>query len=157
MKKKILIIMGGVIVIISIFFIALRFFNTNNYEQAKKEAIKFLNSNINDLQNVAGEMILNKSKESKSYKKMSYRYCNDSDDKEYIRFDINAQGMLGGQYYGIIYCPNDNLLNGNSVEIYDENEETGKGNNIFIKEKLKDKWYFYYDDYDGIVDVTSIN
>lgn len=74
MKKRILILIGLVIVIISIFFIALQFFNTNNYEQAKKEAIKFLNSNINDLQNVADEMILNKSKESKNYKKISYRY-----------------------------------------------------------------------------------
>ena len=157
MKKKNLVIMVIVILIISILFIVLRFFNTNNYEQAKKESIKFLNSNINNLQNVADEMILNKSKERENYKNISYRYYNYSDGKEYIQFDVNAQGMLGGQYYGIIYCPDDNLLDGNYIEIYDENEETGKGNNIFIKEKLKDKWYFYYDDYDGIVDVTSIN
>lgn len=155
MKKRILILIGLVIVIISI--IALRFFYNNNYEYAKGESIKFLNSNINDLQDNANEMILDKSKESKNYKKISYRYYKDSDDKEYIQFDINAQGMLGGQYWGIIYCPDDNLLNGNSIEIYDENKETGKGNNIFIKEKIKDKWYFYYDDYDGKVDITSIN
>jgi len=135
MKKRILILIGLVIVIISILFIALHFLNTNDYEQAKKESIKFLNSNINDLQNVADEMILNKSRESENYKRKLYRYYKDSDGKEYIQFDVNAQGMLGGQYCGIIYCPNDNLLNGNSIEIYDENKETGKGNNIFIKEK----------------------
>ena len=57
--------------------------------------------------------------------------------------------MLGGQYWGIIYAPNDDLLDGNTSSIYNEKEETG--NNIFIKEKIRDFWYFYYDDYDGKV------
>lgn len=157
MKKRILIFIGLVIVIIFTFLITLRFFNNNNYEHTKKESIRFLNSNINDLQNIADEMILNKSKESKNYKKISYRYYKDLNYKEYIQFDIDAQGMLGGQYWGIIYCPKDDLLNGNSIEIYDESKQSEKGNNIFIKEKVKDKWYFYYDDYDGKVDVTIIN
>lgn len=69
MKKKTLILIGLVIAIISMFFITLRSFNTNNYEQSKKKSIEFLNSNINNLQNIANEMILNKSKESENHQK----------------------------------------------------------------------------------------
>ena len=41
-------------------------------------------------------------------------------------------------------------------ELYDEYKETGSGNNIFIVEKIKDNWYFYYQDWDGKVDITKI-
>ena len=56
--------------------------------------------------------------------------------------------MLGGQYYGLIYSQNnhDGLI---------KNKEIG-GNNIFIRQKITDNWYFYYDDYDGKVDVKKI-
>ena len=66
----------------------------------------------------------------------------------YIKFDIDAQGMLCGQYYGLIYSKN------NHDELI-KNKEIG-GNNIFIRQKIKDNWYFYYDDYDGKVDVKKI-
>lgn len=42
-----------------------------------------------------------------------------------------------------------------TIQIYDEKETTGEGNNIFIREKIKDNWYFYYDDYDGTVDISA--
>ena len=60
--------------------------------------------------------------------------------------------MLGGQYYGLIYIKeyNDELI------IYDEFKETGTGNNIFIRKKIKDNWYIYYDDFDGKVDIKKI-
>ncbi len=163
MKKRVLkfisimIITIFVVFIVFIFFKTFQIFKSIDYKQAKKESIKFLSANINNLQEISDNMLLNKSNESKKYKNVSYSYYKNSNNKEYIQFDIDAQGMLGGQYWGIIYCPNDDLLNYNFIEIYDENKETGEGNNIFIKEKLKDKWYFYYDDYDGNVDIKSIN
>lgn len=56
---------------------------------------------------------------------------------------------------GIIYCPSDDLIDNNYIEIYDENAETNSGNNIFIKERIKENWYFYYDDYDGKIDIKE--
>ena len=59
--------------------------------------------------------------------------------------------MLGGQYYGLIYIKDkfEELI------IYD-GTKLENGNNIFIREKLKDNWYFYYDDYDGKVNIDKI-
>ena len=59
--------------------------------------------------------------------------------------------MLGGQYYGLIYIQDkfDELITYDGTKL--ENE-----NNIFIREKLKDNWYFYYDDYDGKVNIDKI-
>lgn len=155
--KKSTIFIGLMLVIVLILFITSQFYKVSDYERAKQRSIKFLDSNINNLQKISDEMMLSKLNESLSYKKVSYRYHKNLNDKEYIIFDIDARGMLGGQYFGIIYCPMDDLLDGDSIEIYDENRETGRGNNIFIKEKIKEKWYFYYDDYDGKVDIKNIN
>ena len=41
--------------------------------------------------------------------------------------------MLGGQYYGLIYTKDSK----ESLIVYDENEETKNGNNVFIRKKLK--------------------
>lgn len=60
----------------------------------------------------------------------------------------NLRGMLGGQYYGIIYSKNNEEKLIKNKEIH--------GNNIFIRQKIKDNWYFYYDDYDGKVNINKI-
>ena len=71
---------------------------------------------------------------------------------EYIKLDLDSQGMLGGQYYGLIYTKESK----EKLIIYDEKEETKKGNNVFIRQKIKDNWYFYYEDYDGKVNINKI-
>ena len=58
--------------------------------------------------------------------------------------------MLGGQYWGIIYSPNDDYIENSDITIQKNGE-----NDIFIREKIKEKWYFYYDDYDGKVNVQD--
>ena len=60
--------------------------------------------------------------------------------------------MLGGQNYGIIYSKIDD----EDFIVYDQKKVTGEGNNIFIREKLYDNWYFYYNDWDGEIDVNKI-
>ena len=74
-------------------------------------------------------------------------------NKEYIQFDLDTQRFLGGQYWVIIYSPNDDYLNGVNIKVYNEKQVTGKSNDINIREKIKDKWYFYYDDYDWKVNI----
>lgn len=69
---------------------------------------------------------------------------------------MDAQGFLGGQYYGLIYSKDENIYNGKDLFIYDENKETGEGNNIFIRKKILDNWFFYYNDWDGKVKIDNI-
>lgn len=133
-------------------------FNKFNYDKAQQITIKYLNKNENELKKIVNELYINREPIQKPYKSISYGSYNYNsgfnykEDKEYIEFDMDAQEMLGGQYYGLIYSKKDD----EDLIIYDEFKETGKGNNIFIRQKIKDNWYFYYDDYDGKVDVDRI-
>lgn len=150
-NNKKMTIIGGLIFIFVLVFICYKNFKLSEFDKAKKESTSFLNNNIKELQNISNELL--ETKDSKKYKNKIYVHYKNSGEKEYIQFDINSQGMLGGQYWGIIYSPNDDLLDEKISYIYNEQEETGKGNNIFIKEKIQDNWYFYYDDYDGKVEI----
>lgn len=129
-------------------------FNKFNYNKAQQTTIKYLNKNENELKKIVDELYINREPIQKPYKSISYVSYTDGGglSQEYIKFDMDAQGMLGGQYYGLIYSKKDD----EDLIIYDEFKETGKGNNIFIRQKIKDNWYFYYDDYDGKVDADKI-
>ena len=132
--------------------------NIFDYDSAKKKSYNFLYNSNDELQKLVNELY-----ESKNSKKnplsmvsyASYDYLEDFDFKnktEYIKIDLSAQGMLGGQYYGLMHVkePKEDLI------VYDEYKETQKGNNIFIRQKIEDNWYFYYEDYDGKVDINKI-
>lgn len=133
-------------------------FNKFNYDEAKQITIKYLNKNENELKIIVDELYENKSSIKNPIEKISNsiyeydKYFNYNNEIEYIKFNIDAQGITGRQYYGLIYSKDNN----EDLIIYDEFKETGKGNNIFIRQKIKDNWYFYYDDYDGKVDVDKI-
>lgn len=157
MEKRSMLIIAFVFVVIGIvsIIVILCYSNKNDYKKAKNECISFLNENLEELTSIVEERISSKLDKYEKYKDTSYDYHKDYLSREYIQFDIGAQGMLGGQYWGIIYSLDD-LLEGKDIEIYDEKEYTGEGNNIFIKEKIKDNWYFYYNDFDGHIDINKI-
>ena len=132
-------------------------FNRFNYDKALKTTTKFLNENENELKTIVDKLYESKSliqNPLKNIENSSYEYDKYFDYKneiEYIKFDIDAQGITGGQSYGIIYSKDNN----EDLIIYDEIERK-TGNNIFIRKRIKDNWYFYYDDYDGKVDIDKI-
>lgn len=163
MKKKIIIIFIIQILIIfsGILLITLAInkswkkeFDRFDYNSAKETTINLLNKNEDELKIIVDELYENKSSIEnplKNIKDAGYYYddyFNFKNNEEYIKFDIDAQGMLGGQYYGLIYSKN------NEEELI-KNKEL-HGNNIFIRQKIKDNWYFYYDDYDGKVNINKI-
>ena len=163
MKKKIItiFIIQFIIIIISVLlikiFMDIRWKNESdkfNYKSAKETTIRYLNTNEKELKKVVDELYKNKSSVEKPLKKIIYAayyyddYFNFKNEEEYIKLDIDAQGMLGGQYYGLIYSKNNN-------EDLIKNKEL-HGNNIFIRQKIKDNWYFYYNDYDGKVNINKI-
>lgn len=162
MKKTIIVCL---IVFLTIFFLITLFdilwekdFNKFDYDNAKENTIEYLNENEEQLIKIVDNLYKSKLSEQKPYKNISsatYSYLYDfnfKDKTEYIKFHIDSQGMLGGQYYGLIYSKNNN----DDLIIYDEYKETGDGNNIFIRQKIKDNWYFYYEDFDGKVDIKKV-
>ena len=157
MSKKKIIVLFSILLFIIIIAITWSLYKMNNsdYYRAKKETLKFLDKNITKLEEISKESLSKKDKETYEFKTKKYHFA-ENDGKEYIVININAQGMLGGQYWDLIYCEDD-YLDGNTIDIYDEYKETGSGNNIFILEKIRDNWYFSYQDWDGKVDTTKIN
>lgn len=158
-KKKYIVISILLVIIVGLAQFIYNSFVLDDYTRAKRQSERFLNKNISELQQKSKTLLHSKSSKTKEYKGKSYSYKTEENNgaiKRYIEFEIDAQGMLGGQYWGIIYSSNDDLLDGNTVHVYDEKEMTGKGNNIYIIQKIKDNWYFYYYDYDGRVDVNKI-
>ncbi len=137
-------------------------FNKFNYNSAKKETTQYLKENRKELESIASDLYKSKSSKKRPCKYISYSsYKNRAEfsflkKSEYIQFDMDAQGFLGGQYYGLIYSQDKNIYDGKDLFIYDENKETDDGNNIFIREKISDNWFYYYNDFDGKVDTNKI-
>lgn len=161
MKKNIIIYLISIVVIILIGILAFITLTSNsefNYEETKIKAEKYLNKNELRLTQLVNELYENKTSKKDSIKGISYASYENRDDfdfknkTEYIKLDLDSQGMLGGQYYGLIYTKESK----EKLIIYDEKEETKKGNNVFIRQKIKDNWYFYYEDYDGKVNINKI-
>ncbi len=133
-------------------------FDTNHYEKCKDKSISFLKMNEDELTEIAEELMQKEDGAAYKFKDQYYCYYSNNGNTSYVKIDIDSQGMLGGQYWGIIYCPNNNLIDVDStIEIYDEKQTSKDGNNIFIREMIKENWYFYYDDYDRKIDISSIS
>lgn len=154
-KKKIIILMSIVLFILIIVTTSFLYEMSNSdYEKARKETFHFLEKNITELEMISKECLYEKNRKTDEFKNKEYYFVKKG-EKEYAVINIDAQGMLGGQYCDLIYCEDD-YLDGNTIDIYDEYKETGSGNNIFIVEKIKDNWYFSYQDWDGKVDITEV-
>lgn len=131
--------------------------NSLSYNDAKSNCKKFFNSNKSGLNMIVKKVINSKSeKVNEEYKIDGIRYISYDIEKGYITFDMDGQGFLGGQYWGLIYSISNRYENEEELYIYDQNQKTTSGNNVFIREKIQDHWFFYYDDYDGKVDVKDI-
>lgn len=170
MKKLILtilaMIMSVIVVLTLIFLVFVMVFNSSykkennkfDYFSAKENTIKYLDNNKDALNEIVEKLIDTKGSIKNPTKEISfatYDYLSDFNFKEkteYVIFYLDGQGMLGGQNYGIIYSKIDD----EDFIVYDQKKVTGEGNNIFIREKLYDNWYFYYNDWDGEIDVNKI-
>lgn len=153
MNKKIFSIISIVFMFLGLFCFICFCNRTNNYGKARRDSIQFLNANIKDLKVILDKDSIGNVKECSKYKKIEYCFSNSNyNGKEYVDFEVNSQGFLGGQYWGIIYSKNDDIIGHNKIEIYDQYMDEGTGNNILITEKIKKNWYFYFIDYDGKIE-----
>ena len=87
--------------------------------------------------------LLSEEKEASGHFK-EYYYAYRLDDS-FVTFEIDVQGMLGGQYWSLIYTKDGTYCGESEKYLYEESD----GNNVIIAEKLDNHWWFYWIDYDG--------
>ena len=112
------------------------------YSTAKEATEEFLIENREEMEKIAVSLSDDEIENSGHYKDLYYFYDEKNDCTE---FEINAQGMLGGQYWGLIYTE-DGSYKGENEKYF--HQEDG-GNNIDIAEKIDGHWWFTWTDYDG--------
>ena len=66
-------------------------------------------------------------------------------EEGFVKFDIDAQGFLGGQYWELVYTEDGTLYGESESYLYEETN----GNNIVRAEKINEHWWYLWTDYDG--------
>ena len=118
-------------------------YRTMDYSEAKRTTQKFLNKHQGDLEKIALQILSGKTEEAE-YK--GVRYISEHVDyTRTVEFFIDCQGMLGVQYWSLIYSE-DGTYEG-EAERYTYYEPGG--NNVIFAEHLQGNWFFYWIDYDG--------
>ena len=147
MNKQKIIIKGAIGITIIAIVMALLIFLINSvtpktYSSAKKECENILEKHQVQMEDIAVDSLKSKTDVSGHYLEYYYsRYQKENN----VKFDIDGQGMLGGQYWALVYTQDGNLWGENERYLYEEID----GNNIVKAEKLNDHWWFFWTDYDG--------
>jgi len=134
-----------------------------SYDEAKIKCIKIFNKQEKTFINTMNSAIENEATDNLKIKNVQSIQYHKYERSEKVEFSINAQGMLGGQYWGVYYSSDD------SPSILTVEDEDGllvedslngsfyykesNGNNVYVTEKIKEGWFFYYMDYDGHPDL----
>ncbi|MBR7133317.1 MAG: hypothetical protein IKD04_07265 [Clostridia bacterium] len=125
-------------------------FGEHTYQSAKDFSEAFLKHNQKELECIAQDILKDKQTSISEYK-IAYEIKYD-EHEEAVNFEIGSQGMLGGQYWRLVYTEKGNYRG--KTEKYTYYEEDG--NNIAFAEKINENWYFYWIDYDGREDLSNI-
>lgn len=140
-KKLILILSSLVVVSVTVLVIILSN-QPISYSSAKSRCTDILNTHQDYMKSISLELLEGASDETTFGKYNNYPYFLYLED-EFVKFEIDGQGFLGGQYWELRYCKNGTLYG-------EEKTYTNKdGNNIIKAEKINDNWWFYWIDYDG--------
>lgn len=112
------------------------------YSSAKKECEKILNKYQVQMEEIAVNSLKSSRNVSGNFKEYFYSsYKKDG----YVKFDISEQGMLGGQYWDLVYTA-DGTFNGETKSfLYKQTS----GNDIIRAEKINEHWWYLWTDYDG--------
>lgn len=144
-SKKILLISLGAIAVFALvvagLWFLLRTTAPKTYSTAKEECENFLNRYQAEMEQIATEALQSEQECSGEFRKHFYRSYKDG----YVSFDIDAQGMLGGQYWELVYTKDGKF--GTETETFLHTEPNG--NNIVRAEKINDHWWYHWTDYDG--------
>lgn len=124
-----------------------------DYKAAKANCIVFFQNNKENLLRAFGEVAVLRKGESVTYQ----NYIISSvvkGYKQYAVLEYGAQGMLGGQYWGIYYSADNSFCDEYGTTVFGEDHKYYKeaeGNNFFETERIMEHYFFFYQDYDGNV------
>lgn len=143
-RKKVVRSIISIIIFTSI-IIGLGFFvdsiTPKTYTSAKNECEKILKRYQVEIEQIAIDSLKPDGQVSGHFKEYFYS-CN---QKDFVQFDIDGQGMLGGQYWALVYTQDGKFYGETESYLY----EGVDGNNVQKAEKLNEHWWFLWDDYDG--------
>ena len=130
-----------------------------DYEQVKDDATELFEKRRDAFLEAKDAAIAAQTAEGLSVKGVESIRCERVGQSDAVEFAIDAQGMLGGQYWGVYYVSDNrpllfqledagsHLKAGPRADSYFYRE--ADGNDFYATEMLEDNWYFYYMDYDG--------
>jgi len=144
-KKSVVI---GVICVIVFAVITLGLYFLKNatspktYSSAKKECENVLDQYQVQMEELAADSLKSGKNVTGDFKEYSFScYIEDG----LVRFDIDAQGMLGGQYWELVYAVDGTFYGETESYLYEETN----GNNIVKAERINEHWWYLWTDYDG--------
>ncbi len=145
-EKKIGISIAAFIAVFAIISIGLWFLIRSllpkTYHSAKEQCEKVLDQYQGEMEKIAVDSLESANNASGKFKEYSY-ICHKGDGL--VVFSIDAQGMLGGQYWDLVYTEDGTF--GGQTESYLEQDTMG--NDIIRGEKLDEHWWYLWTDYDG--------
>lgn len=147
MKKKtgtILLVSGLVISLLLLLcgMILRKSLQPKTYSTAKEVCEDYLADNRDRLEQIAQDLLDEGESGSGYYQNRYYSY---NAKNSFVVFDVDGQGMLGGQYWQLVYSKNGKYYGKTDTYLFREE----KGNNIVRAERLDDYWWYRWTDYDG--------
>lgn len=112
------------------------------YTSAKKECEKILSKNQVKMEQIAVDSLKQENNVSGEFKNFFY---NSYPQEGLVSFEIGSQGMLGGQYWELIFTQDGTFKGESKYFLYKESD----GNNIIKAERLNEHWWYLWTDYDG--------
>lgn len=112
------------------------------YSTAKTECEKVLVKHGTELESLSAEVLETGNPASGYYD--SYFYSCHQEDS-FVTFEIDGQGMLGGQYWSLVYTKDGTFYGETESYLYEQPD----GNNIVKAERLDAHWWYLWTDYDG--------
>ena len=142
--KKIIVISVSCIIVFAVIAVGLYFLINSilpkTYSSAKKECEKVLDKYQVQMEEIAVDSLkTNNSGDFRDYFYSCYQ------EEGFVKFDIDAQGFLGGQYWELVYTQDGKFYGEPESYLYEETN----GNNIVRAEKINEHWWYLWTDYDG--------
>lgn len=141
--KIAIIVLAAVIMLLTAIGVIRTFFpSTHTFASAKWSASRTLERHRGEMEAIALPLADLDHHETGLYN--DYFYINDP-VQDTVQFDIGSQGMLGGQYWSLVYSKEGTLHGQEETYLWQEEN----GNNVIRAERLDEHWWFMWIDYDG--------
>lgn len=131
------------------FFILRTSLKPNTYSTAETACIKVLDKHRAELDKFAAKLLAETPPSqageypNSAYDTFKQYSCHVTNRHEAV-FSVDSQGMLGGQYWSLVYT--DNGLYRGETETY---FEVWDGNNIIKAKHIDGNWWYLWEDYDA--------